>query len=118
MELRRTWLAGAVIVGLAGPMIGGGTRTAGPDLLYGITAVLLTILTMLRVGLLATISALMCERLLARLPLTLDVTAWYVESSLLVVILVLAAAVYGFVLALPSRRSPGLEPALRTAHST
>jgi len=45
------------------------------------------------------------ERLLTRLPLTLDPGAWYVSSSLIVLFIVLAAAAYGFIVSQSGRHA-------------
>jgi predicted Co/Zn/Cd cation transporter (cation efflux family) len=66
---------------------------------------LLTFAILLRFGLLTAWVTLTVERMLTRVPLTLNVTAWYLESSLAIVILVAMMATYGFAVALASPRS-------------
>ena len=51
---------------------------------------------MLRAGVLASLFMIITERLLTWFPLTLQGSAWYVESSLTVLLLVLAIALAGF----------------------
>jgi hypothetical protein len=61
----------------------------------------------LRVGLFAGVAMLATERLLSRLPITLDVDAWYVAPSSLVLLLVLGVALWAFRQTLPR----GIRPA-------
>ena len=60
----------------------------------------LGIAMLVRFGMLATLVMLIIERLFTRLPITLDLGAWYLEPSLTVVFVVLALGLYGFVVAL------------------
>ena len=62
----------------------------------------------LRVGLLALTVTLLVQMLLARLPITLDTTAWYYESSLLTLLVISGLAAYGCLVLVQAapRRSP------------
>ena len=64
---------------------------------------------LLRFGLLAAFVTQMVVTLWTRMPITLDPTAWYFESSMAVLLVMLALSVYGFVVGLGNRLS--LEPA-------
>ena len=84
-----------------------GTSPGGADLAAGALAGLLALTMIFRVGLLAHVVKLVTERVFTRFPLTLDPNAWYVGSSLLVVLVILAAATYGFHVALAGRSAFG-----------
>jgi hypothetical protein len=55
---------------------------------------------LLRRGLLSFAVMLFCSRLLARVPLTFDVDAWYVGVTVVTLCMIVALATCGFVLAL------------------
>jgi len=101
---RKTWIAAGVFLVLCTPLLAGGS-SAAPDVVYAVTTVLLFLIVTLRIGLLASIVMLSSERLLTRLPLTLDPGAWYVSSSLIVLFIVLAAAAYGFIVSQSGRHA-------------
>ncbi|HXD20060.1 MAG TPA: serine/threonine-protein kinase [Vicinamibacterales bacterium] len=107
--LRKTWLAAAAFLLVCTPLLAGAS-SAAPDIAYGVTTILLFMIITLRLGLLTSVVMLSSERLLTRLPLTLDPGAWYVSSSLVVLLIVVAVAAYGFIVA----RSGG-RPAARQA---
>ena len=77
------------------------------DLILSLVIGVLAFAILLRFGLLAAWVMLTVERMLTRMPLTLNVRAWYLESSLAIVILVAMIATYGFLVALAGRRSFG-----------
>ena len=101
---RRTWLAAGLFLLVCTPLLAGAS-SAAPDVVYGVTTVLLFMIITLRVGLLASIVTLCSERLLTRLPLTLDPGAWYVGSSLAVLLIVMAIAAYGVIVAQAGRQT-------------
>jgi hypothetical protein len=100
--LRKTWLAAACWMPLSVLLVAG-TSPSGADLAAGALAGVLAMTMIFRIGLLANVVMLVTERLFTRLPLTLDPNAWYVGSSLLVLVVILAAATYGFRVALAGR---------------
>jgi len=69
---------------------------------------LVLVTVVLRVGLLALTVTLLVQMLLARLPITLDTTAWYYESSLLTLLVISGLAAYGCLVLVQAapRRSP------------
>jgi len=102
LVLRKTWIAAGVFLALCTPLVAGAS-SAGPDLVFGAATAWLFMMITLRVGLLAGIVMLCSERLLTRLPITLNLNAWYLGSSVMVLLLVLAVAAYGFIVALAGR---------------
>jgi len=104
--LRKTWLAAACWMPLSVLLVAG-TSPSGADLAAGALAGVLAMTMIFRIGLLANVVMLVTERLFTRLPLTLDPNAWYVGSSLLVLVVILAAATCGFRVALAGRSAFG-----------
>jgi serine/threonine-protein kinase len=102
--LRRTWIAVLALLVL-GAAINGNVSSPWP-VIYALSTGALFVTLVLKFGLLAGVVTVMCERLLTRLPITLDPGAWYFGSSMAVVLLVLAAAVCGFTLAQARRPAP------------
>jgi hypothetical protein len=98
--VRRTWIAGAAFALLALPLItGGAVPTSWALTAYGLIVGLTTVVVVLRLGLLASAAAVAAQFLLIRLPITLDVGAWYFGSSALVLLLIAALATYGCIVA-------------------
>lgn len=62
---------------------------------------------LLRLGLLACVVMLFFTALLARGPVTLDLDAWNIGTSLVALLLVAALALYGFTVALAGRPAFG-----------
>jgi serine/threonine-protein kinase len=106
LVLRKTWIAAGVFLALCTPLLAG-SSSAAPDLVFGAATASLFMTITLRVGLLAGIVMVCSERLLTRLPITLNLNAWYLESSVMVLLLVLAAAIYGFIVTLSGRPAFG-----------
>jgi hypothetical protein len=100
--LRKTWLAVVVLTMLNAPMMEGGWTLAG--IVYTIGSPLLFFAVLLRVGLLAGVAMLVAERLLTRMPLTLDFSAWYGGSSVVVLLVVLGMAGWAYSMATRVRR--------------
>jgi eukaryotic-like serine/threonine-protein kinase len=111
---RRTWIA--AIFWIAVVTFANTTSIANApgglasvwDILVAIAIGVLTLNVVLRLGLLAAVATLELERLLIGLPLTLDASAWFAESSLAILVLVCAIAVYGFVVSLGDRPAFGV----------
>ena len=108
---RKTWLAAAAFLLVCTPLLAGAS-SAAPDIAYGVTTILLFMIITLRLGLLTSVVMLSSERLLTRLPLTLDPGAWYVSSSLTVLLIVVAMAAYGFIVAQSGRNTVPARQAL------
>jgi hypothetical protein len=103
LALRRTWLAIFTLVLLATALA---VPSASPwAVVHGVVTAALFIAILMRVGLLAAVVTLMCERLLTRLPMTLELDAWYFGSSLIVLLVIVGVATLGLVLALKGRSS-------------
>jgi predicted Ser/Thr protein kinase len=100
--LRKTWLAVAVLTLLNAPIMEAGWTLAG--VVYTIGAPALFFVAVLRVGLLAGVAMLIAERLLTRVPLTLDFGAWYAGWSVVVLLLVLGMAGWAYSTATRGRR--------------
>jgi hypothetical protein len=105
LVVRRTWLASAVLVSFAVPVIAQGTATV--DIVLAALLVTLGLTVLLRVGVVAHIAMFVVGNFLTWLPLTLDPTAWYFGRSLIVLLLISALATYGFFVALAGRPAFG-----------
>jgi serine/threonine-protein kinase len=98
--LRREWLAAAVFVlFFAVPSLLAGGLISGA---FGLVMAAAEIFVFLRFGLLAWVFANYFGHFLA-FPLTTNFSAWYAGSSLLVLLVLAAIAVYGFRIALAGR---------------
>ncbi len=90
--LRKEWLAaGAFVLIMAVPLQGGGLIAAA----FGLVWAAAYILVFLRFGLLALVFANFFNHFL-QFPLTTDSSAWYAGTSLFLLIVLAALAVYGF----------------------
>jgi len=107
MVVRRSWLAILVWTLLASALNLLEGSALGLTFLYAAATAAIAALVLLRRGLLALAVMLFCSRLLARLPLTLDLDAWYVGISVVTLCLIGALATCGFVLALA--RGPSVD---------
>ena len=105
LTVRKTWIVVVVITVAGAPLSPAVTGLA--DLPYAVVFGLIVLLTTLRFGLTASIVMQTCERLLTRFPLTLHLDSWYLGSSLMIVLLVTAIAVYGFIVSLAGRPAFG-----------
>jgi eukaryotic-like serine/threonine-protein kinase len=101
---RRTWLAALVLIAINVAMAG--LNLSLVDLGYYAGTTALFVVIVLRVGLLAGVTMLVSERLLTRLPLTLDFNAWYMGASTAVLLLVAGIAIWGFNRTMARRRPP------------
>jgi hypothetical protein len=93
--LRRQWLANVAWVLIIAPV----SIVAGDwiplEFAFGAASAGLGLFILLRVGLLAFAVALLAYRALTHFPLTLDVSAWYFQRSLLMLLAMGALAAYG-----------------------
>ncbi len=106
--VRKTWIA-ATLVAVAGAALGfGGTDLLwGWPMLWNVAAGLFAATILLRLGFLAFVAMLLVAGLL-RGPVTLDLNAWTLGTSLVTLLVVAALALYGFMVALAGRRAlPG-----------
>lgn len=102
--LRRTWLAGAIVVLLADGFV----RLIGfPWMTVGLTTLMFSgaVAILIRCGVLPMVTALFVDVGLMRgSPLTTDLTAWYARSMLIAVTIVLALTFWCFKYALGGRK--------------
>jgi hypothetical protein len=91
--LRKTWLAAVVLIALYIPILESWTPFG---VLQAVAITTLFFVVVLRIGLLAGVTMSVTAGLLGRMPLTLDFTAWYAGSSAMVLLVVLALAIWGF----------------------
>jgi len=94
--LRRQWLAVAAWM----------TLSAAPGVLWvdnpyaavllGLAQAALTVTIIIRVGLLAIVSAIGVRYILLHIPITLDFSSWYAGFSVFALLLIAAIALYGF----------------------
>jgi serine/threonine-protein kinase len=101
--LRKEWIAavGLLLIYFAVLVAPYGLRPLGTTIALVTFAIL--ILTMLRYGLIAAIFAYATERILA-LPHTLDLSAWYADTTFIPLVLIAGLAFYGFRTSLGTRR--------------
>jgi len=90
LVLRRTWPAIIVLIGFSILL------AEGAGLPYAIGGAALFFLVVLRVGLLSGAAMLITQRLLTRIPITLDFGAWYADATTVVILLVMGTALWGF----------------------
>jgi hypothetical protein len=83
------------------------TADSADTWLFAVVSGAIAVAVQVHVGLLASVVANTCARLLAMSPLTLQPSTWYVSSSLLTLLCVVAIAGYGFVVALDGRGAFG-----------
>ena len=102
--LRTTW--GAVVVLIAFSLL----LAEGAGVLYTIGGAALFFAVLLQFGLLSGAVMLMAHRLLTRIPMTLDLGAWYAGSTSTVVVLVMVLAFWAVRAATIGRRSPRGSP--------
>ncbi len=101
-------IASAIWVAMASAISAAVLRTSGAaplgwNWLFAVAVVLLFLLVLFRVGFLAVVLMLFVQRLLTAMPITLDPDAWFFGSSVVILLLVVGAAVYGFLVALAGR---------------
>jgi serine/threonine-protein kinase len=96
--LRKEWLAAAAYVLIMGLTPGGGPIDAA----FGVVAAAAYMFVLFRFGLLAWVFAGFFRSLL-EFPLTTDSSAWYAGTSLFVLLVLAALAIYGFRIALAGR---------------
>ena len=96
----RPLLSAALAVVILAPMFTPfGAHPTTAWLTIGIGGVAVAVWLMIRFGLVALTVALLTSSMLNRFPITIDLRLWYADLTLLVLGVVLAIAVYGFVMA-------------------
>jgi hypothetical protein len=108
LVVRRTWIAASLSAFLGVAIAFGEGSTPSPlELIYMTGGGLFAMTILLRLGLLACVVMLFFTALLARGPVTLDLDAWNIGTSLVALLLVAALALYGFTVALAGRPAFG-----------
>ena len=90
LVLRRTWPAIGILIAFSLLL------AEGAGLPYAIGGAALFFVVVLRVGLLSGATMLITQRLLTRIPITLDLGAWYAGTTTVVMLLVVGLALWGF----------------------
>ncbi len=107
--LRRAWLAGAVAALLLAPLgVVGRPQPLAALVLVGLVMIPSMIAVLIRYGLLAGVTGMFVGVVLARLPLTLELSRWYADVGLVGAVVAGFLLVIGFGLA-RGRGSMGLE---------
>jgi Protein kinase domain len=107
--VRKTWIAAGVVMLLAIPF---SPASLGWPLIFVMATALVGIAVFLRVGVLALVAGgAFPVGVLLRVPVTLDPAAWYFGHSLVVLLILGALAVYGFLVSLGGRPAFGGSPA-------
>jgi hypothetical protein len=101
--LRKQWLAAVVFVALL--LLPRLLRSdAVPvDLAFGAASLAIDVIILFRFGLVAYVAAMYFSNILAQVPLTLDLSAWYVSISMFVLAMLAALAAWAFRTALAGR---------------
>jgi hypothetical protein len=72
--------------------------------IFGVLVAVVVLIILFRFGLLAFAAAFFSYVFLRRVPITLDPSAWYFGRSMFAVILLIAIALYGFIISLGGKR--------------
>ena len=104
--VRKTWITASVMIFAAIPFAPGGSPPFGWELVLVLAGPLLGFAVLLRFGLLAHCASLFTS-VLVRVPMTLDFDAWYFGHSLVVLLVLLSLATYGFLVSLGGRPAFG-----------
>ena len=106
VAIRNTWLSAVIwmLIVASLNMGGGGVWW---DLPFGLAIAGLTLVVLLRFGLVSTAVMLLYTDFMTRLPVTLDAGSWYIASAVLTLLLVGTLTLYGFVVALAGQRAFG-----------
>jgi hypothetical protein len=90
LVLRRTWPAIVVLIAFSILL------AEGAGLPYAIVGAALFFVVVLRVGLLSGATMLITQRLLTRIPITVDFGAWYAGATMVVMLLIMGLALWSF----------------------
>jgi hypothetical protein len=104
--VRKMWIAAVIWILMATPFAPGGGASSGWELAYAIAGAVVALTVLLRVGLVAQV-AMVYTGVLMQVPMTLDTDAWYFGRSLVVLLVLTALAMYGFLVSLGGRSAFG-----------
>jgi serine/threonine-protein kinase len=105
--LRKPWLSwpAFVLLPLAAALPASGAGAVTPDQIVGALVMVLALALLLsRAGLLAAGSCIFVLQVLPLAPLTTDLSAWYAPQGVVVALVVIGLAVYGFVVSVGFKR--------------
>jgi len=103
LVLRKPWLAWGAFVLFATALYTG--PEAGPEQVAEALAGALVLAVLVgRFGLLATVASGFAWNVLALAPLTTDLSAWYASQGMVVALVVVGLAVYGFFVSVGAKR--------------
>jgi serine/threonine-protein kinase len=106
--VRHVAIAACVVALLATPVTIGGLPISWVDMVLAVSVMLTSAVVFVRAGLLALATLYAVERLLVRVPITLDTGAWYFPASAITLGLVAALACYGAVTGFASTAPPSV----------
>lgn len=95
LVLRKEWLAALAMILLFSLHQAFGAHPA-LDTVVDVIYWSLVLVLLIRFGILALMAALCTEQLLHEFPLTPHLSAWYAESTILLIFIILAGAIFGF----------------------
>ena len=101
--LRKEWVASLAWVLLLSVFLSLGANSVPIALVYNLIVQGVTVFLLRRLGLLWLVVAIVFASLLARLPLTTQMSSWYAGLSLAGILLMAAIAFYGFYTSLGGR---------------
>ena len=102
--LRREWLAAAVFTLVATAINSFGATQPSVDWPFNFLVAAIFTVVMLRLGLVAAIASYATQEILFEMPRTLDFSSWYAGLGMISIVLLMAAACYGFHLSLAGRK--------------
>ena len=102
--LRKQWIAAAAFIAIASVVNTGGTSYPWVDYTANALFAGLTVVVLLRFGLLALIATEALSQFLTGVPRTLDFSAWYSGIGVASLVLVALIAIYGFRTSLAGRK--------------
>jgi hypothetical protein len=101
--IRRFWLAVLLFAALNVLLLNGGQENVVAETIGAFVLAIITIIVLIRFGLLGLITAYTVQNFLQGFPVALDPSRWYFARGLVPVLLVLALALYAFRTSLGSR---------------
>jgi predicted Ser/Thr protein kinase len=108
MVVRERWLAVVILSVIAAPVAPGGVASLA-GLAWAIGTAGIAVATVMRVGLLAGALAIICVHLFTASALTLNPQSWCFGSSIVILAVVIALAVYGFIVSLAGQPAFGVK---------
>jgi serine/threonine-protein kinase len=108
LVVRKTWIAASLLALVAVALAFGEESAPSPfQLMFMASGGLFAMIVLLRLGLLGCVVMTFYTALLTRGPVTLDIDAWNIGTSLVALLLVATFAIYGFTIALAGRPAFG-----------